>query len=333
MTIALSDTTWHDLWETSWQQARYADPSDNMDAIAECPPRMGKGYKRDILLRNGIELTFHQYEFHDDLISLRKTPEETGCLEWVFNLSSIYKPRGGTYISSGQHYLTGLFLPRGKGEDRASEPKLAVDLHLKPESFRRLIGDCLNILPPDLQRMLAADETLPFSSVWTITPTMQRVLRQMLDCPYQGAIKQMYLESKSVEILALWLEQVTSSHDSPPPSTNLQPDDIDRIHQAKEILIRHLDNPPSLLALARQVGLNDCTLKRGFRQVFGTTVFGYLHRHRMEQARQLLLDGEMKVEEVANAVGYANRSRFAAAFRKKFGTNPKSYLMEFRRLG
>lgn len=74
------------------------------------------------------------------------------------------------------------------------------------------------------------------------------------------------------------------------------------------------------------VGLNDCTLKRGFRQVFHTTAFGYLHHQRLEKAGQLLAIGEMSIGEVARAVGFADRSYFAAAFRKQYGVNPSVYL-------
>jgi AraC-like DNA-binding protein len=140
-------------------------------------------------------------------------------------------------------------------------------------------------------------------------------------------MKQMYLESKSVEVLVLWLEQATAEAPNSVAIAQLPADDIDRIHAAKAILQHQFDDPPSLQALARQVGLNECTLKRGFRQVLDTTVFGYLHHYRMEQARQMLVTGTMRVEDIANAVGYANRSHFAAAFRKKFGTNPKAYTM------
>jgi AraC family transcriptional regulator, transcriptional activator of the genes for pyochelin and ferripyochelin receptors len=87
-----------------------------------------------------------------------------------------------------------------------------------------------------------------------------------------------------------------------------------------------MDEPPSLLTLARQVGLNDFKLKRGFRQVFGTTVFGYLHEHRMERARQLLEERRLNVTAVACTVGYANPSHFAGAFKRKFGVNPSAYL-------
>ncbi|MCD8489485.1 MAG: AraC family transcriptional regulator [Desertifilum sp.] len=75
--------------------------------------------------------------------------------------------------------------------------------------------------------------------------------------------------------------------------------------------------------MARQVGLNDCTLKRGFRQVFGKTVFGYLHEYRLEYARQLLEERRLNVSEVAQKIGFVNRSYFAAAFRKKVWPHPQ----------
>ena len=102
---------------------------------------------------------------------------------------------------------------------------------------------------------------------------------------------------------------------------------MDRIHYAKAILMDNLSDPPTLGELAHRVSLNDYKLKVGFRQVFGTTVFGYLHQHRMEVARQLLAAQRMNVKEVARTVGYASQSRFATAFRKRFGMNPKAYLL------
>jgi AraC family transcriptional regulator, transcriptional activator of the genes for pyochelin and ferripyochelin receptors len=81
-----------------------------------------------------------------------------------------------------------------------------------------------------------------------------------------------------------------------------------------------------LIKLARQVGLNDYKLKRGFRQLFGTTVFGYLHAERMEKARTLLMNRQMKVTEVSHTVGYASLPSFSLAFRKRFGVSPRSYL-------
>lgn len=104
--------------------------------------------------------------------------------------------------------------------------------------------------------------------------------------------------------------------------TCIRPSEIDRLHQAKEILLQDIENPPSLLELAHKVGLNDYKLKSGFRQVFGTTVFGYLHQQRMQQAHHLLQVNELNVTEVANLVGYTSLSAFSTAFKKFYGISP-----------
>ncbi|MEM8639244.1 MAG: AraC family transcriptional regulator [Cyanobacteria bacterium P01_G01_bin.54] len=106
----------------------------------------------------------------------------------------------------------------------------------------------------------------------------------------------------------------------------LKPDDIDCIYQARQILCDRFKNPPSLLELAHEVSLNDYKLKIGFRHVFGTTAFGYLQQHRLEQAGQMLREQNRSVSEVARAVGYASRSSFIRAFRKKFGVVPSQYI-------
>ncbi|ASC71758.1 hypothetical protein XM38_027120 [Halomicronema hongdechloris C2206] len=73
----------------SRQQAQQADPQDSGDRIALCPEHIGQGYRRDIALPSGIDLTLHRYRFHDDLISSEGQEDVTDCLEWVFNLSSL----------------------------------------------------------------------------------------------------------------------------------------------------------------------------------------------------------------------------------------------------
>jgi AraC family transcriptional regulator, transcriptional activator of the genes for pyochelin and ferripyochelin receptors len=313
-----------DLWQISRQQAQSVDPKDAGDRMAICPSALGKGYKRDIELRNGIDLTFHRYQLKDDLIITRLPPEETDCLEWVFMLSSAFRLPNGVQVSQGQHLLAGAISPGGNFEGFGHTLTVEVDIHLTPAQLQTLWGDQIDCFPSELQRMLALDESMPFSPIRKITSGMQMTLQQMLDCPYRGVMKQMYLESKAIEMLVLWVDQVASEDRSTCRTTMPKVVDTDRIYQAKEILLQDLDHPPSLLGLARQVGLNDCTLKRGFKQVFGTTVFGYLHQHRMEKARLLLLENQYPITEIAQAVGYTNLSAFSSAFRKQYGVSPRA---------
>ncbi|MEL6441579.1 MAG: AraC family transcriptional regulator [Cyanobacteria bacterium J06621_8] len=77
-------------------------------------------------------------------------------------------------------------------------------------------------------------------------------------------------------------------------------------------------------------GLNDCTLKRGFREVFGTTAFGYLHEYRLEQARLLLLENCLNVAEIANQVGFTSYRSLSRGFRKKYDVTLKQYQAQFK---
>lgn len=203
---------------------------------------------------------------------------------------------------------------------------LEVEIHVEPSILETLLGGQLESIPQELKRMIEGDEEQPYLQPQVTTTAMQQVLQQILNCPYQGLTKRIYLESKALEVLALRLEQILRKDSEPNLPLALRPDDLNRIYQAKDILIQNMDNPPSLLSLARQVGLNDYKLKIGFRHVFGTTAFGYLHTYRMEQARQLLETREMNVKEVANTVGFANSRYFSAAFKRQFGINPRSCL-------
>ncbi|WP_254668329.1 helix-turn-helix transcriptional regulator, partial [Bacillus cereus] len=102
--------------------------------------------------------------------------------------------------------------------------------------------------------------------------------------------------------------------------------DLNKIKQAEEILLQRMESPPSLLELAKIVGLNDYKLKIGFKELFGTSTFAYLREQRMERAMLLLRSGTSNVTETAVAVGYNNISHFSESFKKKYGMKPSEIL-------
>ncbi|MGI2904613.1 helix-turn-helix transcriptional regulator [Tolypothrix sp. VBCCA 56010] len=223
----------------------------------------------------------------------------------------------------GRNYL--FYLPNiDEIEQRfAGEHRLDITIYIYPDWLRSFSKN-FEFLPTSLQSFLK-DECPPrfHHTVGEITPAMFAVLRQMLDAPYQGMMKRMYLESKVIELLALQFNQLLYKEQTIHLLVNLKPADVDKIYHARDILIYRVDNPPSLLDLAEMVHLGERKLQQGFKEIFGTTVFGYLHDYRMEQAKIMLSGTQMQVAEVSNAVGYAHLGYFAQAFKKKFGITPK----------
>lgn len=162
-----------------------------------------------------------------------------------------------------------------------------------------------------------------------LTPAARFAAESIQSCPFAGAFRAMALTARGHDLLLEFLTALANS--ASPPAGPITRALADRIHAAAEILKRRLDEPPALPDLAREVGLSETTLKRGFRQVFDTTPFAYLRARRMEHAHALLAAGEATVLEAAALVGYSNPSNFAAAFRLQFGVNPKTFQLAARR--
>lgn len=141
--------------------------------------------------------------------------------------------------------------------------------------------------------------------------------------------EKLYYQSKAMELLSLYLSDKKPDTESCPFLNDEET--VRKIKHAKEYLLRNMDSPPSLKELAKFAGLNEYQLKVGFKEIYGNTVFGFLLDHRLDHARVLLDSAKFQVNEVAYQVGYTNPSHFIAAFRKKFGTTPKKYLMNYKK--
>src|SRR5690606_41617644 len=97
--------------------------------------------------------------------------------------------------------------------------------------------------------------------------------------------------------------------------------------QVKDNQIRNMIEPTTLQEIADVESINIKKLKQGYKQVYGVTAYGFLFDYKMEYARKLLDSGTYNVNEVGSKIGYSTASHFIAAFKKKFGTTPKKYLM------
>lgn len=331
MTITLSQ---QDYWELVHQtQATDAvlgqpaqDKKGNLDAYDitwKYSKSLEEGYYRQIYLRKGLVLSIADYQTYDDIIIIN--PDRQHPLELAYILVGKMSCES-SFLAAGQHIFCGSGMAPSEVCKRSAQQRIVkVDFHLEPSLLGQWMTGNPDDLPSEFSYLRKPSDQTYYTQASTTTTAMHTAVQQILRCPFQGLTKQMYLEGKVWELMALQLAQTRKmSYPNQQPKP-LKPEDVERIYYAKEVVASRLNNPPSLIELARLVGINDCKLKAGFRQVFGTTVFGYLQSCRMEHSRQLLEAGEMSVAEAAQAVGYANRSHFAIAFRKKFGVNPSTY--------
>lgn len=153
---------------------------------------------------------------------------------------------------------------------------------------------------------------------------MMGITHDILYGDFSEQVKHLYVEAKVIELLIQALDKVGHFHTNTAARIVLRPYDIERIKEAAELLIQNMDNPLTIVELAHRVGLNDYKLKKGFKQVYGTTIFNYFMSARMERAKSLLEDTNIPIMDIAYMTGYRNISNFITAFRKNFGGSPGS---------
>jgi AraC-like DNA-binding protein len=159
-----------------------------------------------------------------------------------------------------------------------------------------------------------------------ISPSMAIVLNQIINYNLNHSIKNLYFKGKAYELLSLYFNRNEDADVEQCPFL-VDESNVIKIRQAKDIIISKMAEPPTLQELSAEIGLSLKKLKEGFKQIYGDSVYSFLFDYKMEVARKLLESGDNNVTEVGLKVGYSTASHFIAAFKKKYGTTPKKYIM------
>jgi AraC family transcriptional activator of pyochelin receptor len=210
---------------------------------------------------------------------------------------------------------------------------LPIDLKLQPKTW--IIGVVISIKKfhslfsqdaDHIHFLSPENSTKKYYDNGNINPSMAVVLSQILSSNIHESMKALYLKGKVYELLSLYFNKNEDTDIEQCPFL-IDEDNVRKIRLAKEIILKNMSEPPSLQELSEKIGLSLNKLKEGFKQLYGDTVFGYLLDHKMEEARRMLASTNYNVNEVGLRIGYSTSSHFIAAFKKKYGTTPKKYLM------
>lgn len=163
----------------------------------------------------------------------------------------------------------------------------------------------------------AFDATLGNLKERGMSAEIKNILDELSTIKYAGRPKRLLIEAKILEMLVHLVTQQPRHN-----NLTMKDEDISKIMLAKTIVENNIQKPYSILELSRKAGLNDYKLKKGFKEIVGHTVFGYLNHIRMEKAHQLLTADKKAVNEVSFLVGYKNAQHFIAAFKKKYNILP-----------
>src|SRR5688572_8367621 len=154
-----------------------------------------------------------------------------------------------------------------------------------------------------------------------ISLAQQQALKNILNCPLEGKLGYMMIETSIIQILLVHLHALFYKEEAfKQPVASRR--DVEIIQELKEYLTETFLEDHCLPTLARQFGTNTNKLMSLFKKVFGRSIFEFIGELRMDHAMELLRDHGLLVTEVARTVGYKNPNHFSCAFKRKYGISP-----------
>jgi len=287
------------------------------------------GSCRKMCLPSGIDMM--NFEFScirksDNVIKIEDSP-----VTFAFHLmgageAELIGTASGSNMNSAPGRTFVAFMPdsRWRVKTLTGQYYKTFNLYVSPENLRNMLDGGLDCFPVQFRKMLDGNSKEPFCYHSDMSHAVKTILEQIAGCPYQGVFRRMFMEQKSSELIMrqLWDIFCCVSGDG----VAAYRIDEDSIREARQILTSEIENPPSLPELAKRVGINVTKLKKGFRQVFNDTPYGFVRSERLKTARIMLVEGRMNITEISFRLGFSDTSHFIREFSKYYGITPGRFV-------
>lgn len=184
---------------------------------------------------------------------------------------------------------------------------------VKPRKVNVLSDEVLNFEHPS-----------SFTKILPLCGKTRMVLEALLNNSYTGSLENIFINAQMQMLLLYSMDCMLGEKDVETFQCKFLANEADRekIVKAREILLQHIGEPITIKELSRKVAINECYLKKGFKEMFGTTIFDFYQSQRMEHAKYLLYEKGLNVTEVSLMLGYSSISHFSTAFKKHTGLKP-----------
>ncbi|MFD2287868.1 helix-turn-helix transcriptional regulator [Pedobacter petrophilus] len=264
---------------------------------------------------------FKQHQLHfrpdgnvPDMVKLRFTLSGSG------NIYNQVNKQQYLFRSNQQNII---YMPEleGTGEYDTTCNYRFFEVHFTKEKFLQIAENSSGLLQVLADRLDGGQFAQIHKQSLPISWAMQNCIHEIIHCSYTGKLKLLFIESKCTELLVLQAEAFEKSVTKNNNLLHLSAYDINCIYAARDYLIENINEPPGMAQLVKLCGINEFKLKQGFKNQFDKSIFAYVSDHKLNQAKELLLEGH-SIKSVAFQLGYSSVQHFGNAFRKKFAVSP-----------
>jgi AraC-like DNA-binding protein len=178
------------------------------------------------------------------------------------------------------------------------------------------------------EKILSFKHTSSFTRTVPLCQRTRNVLAGLLNHNYSDSLENIFVNAQTQTLLLYSLDCMDDKKLDVINCKFLSNEaDREKVTKAREVLLQHIGQPITIKQLSRRVAMNECYLKKGFKEMFGTTIFDFYQSQRMEHAKYLLYEKGLSVTEVSALLGYSSISHFSTAFKKHTGLKPCELLL------
>lgn len=276
---------------------------------------------------SGIYIVYGDMKMRQAKVLLFDMTDEPDLVELHFTLAgsgSIYNYQNGSLYLFKENECNMHYIPQfsGRGEYKKDQGYRFFEVHFTSRFFRELAEDSVPVLMEFADKIAGNTGAEVATCNLAMTFAMHQCIQEIMHCNLKGGLKLLFLQSKCIELLTLQAQGYEELREKAATTGSRITYDTERIQFAREYLLQHALQPPSLMELARIAGINEFKLKKGFRELFNNSVFGYLNDYRLQEARNSLVSGDAVIKDVAHRFGFSSVQHFSKAFKQKFGVPP-----------
>jgi AraC family transcriptional regulator, transcriptional activator of the genes for pyochelin and ferripyochelin receptors len=305
---------------------------EKMSAVINIPQKHGQGDITLMDFTNGLSMTVFRCHLKKDLV-IKYDCKHNQPLRLIFcienDLKHIIK---GDRMQYELTYLLGSMVCGTCSHEQvfmipADKPVYFYCIEIDRKAYNGKIAHSIGTLPAELAEVFNdVDGTRPFLYQGHYSLTIAQCIQNIHKNEYRGLVRRIYLESQTLEILAMQIKQYIDDLTPSRKQSVLRKKDMELIIEARNRLLADLIKPPTIKELAMLTGTNENKLKKGFRLLYNTSINKLLQNARLSKAKLLIAERAYPIKEIARMVGYKHSGHFTAKFKKKFGVLPREYI-------
>lgn len=149
-------------------------------------------------------------------------------------------------------------------------------------------------------------------------------------------VKHYVVKNDLLDELPLILAKIVSENAESENQSDLNNDDASIencayvIQNIEKYIEENLDKKLSLTDIAESIHMNKSYISRMFKEKAGENLFDYINKRKIEKAKQLIKNNELRMYEIALNVGMEDTAYFSRVFKKYEGISPSEYQKELR---